>query len=381
MAGIYIHIPFCKQACHYCNFHFSTQYALKEDLLHAIRKEIEDRRDYFKKKDNTQHLIETIYFGGGTPSLLNTLEITALIDQLSSHFHISSTVEITLEANPDDLTKSYLSDLKNAGVNRLSIGIQSFKDDLLQYMNRAHTAKESWAAIHNSLNAGFKSLNIDMIFGIPGLSTKDWEQSLSDLTQLPVNHLSCYGLTIEPKTVLMDQIKKQRSPVPDEALMAEQFLVASNLLQIVGYTHYEISNYAFKEQYSKHNTAYWKNEIYLGLGPSAHSYSNHTRSWNVANNARYIKALNNRKPYYESEVLEMNDQFNEYIMTGLRTKWGISLSIIEQQFGANFKLHVSKQLQKINASYYQMNDNNHLVLTQLGWLWTDSILQELFCES
>lgn len=381
MAGIYIHIPFCKQACHYCNFHFSTQYALKEDLLHAIRKEIEDRRDYFLKKDNTQHLIETIYFGGGTPSILNVAEITNLIDQLNNQFNISSTVEITFEANPDDLTKSYLSDLKNAGVNRLSIGIQSFKDDLLQYMNRAHTAKESWAAIHNSLNAGFKSLNIDMILGIPGLSTKDWEQSLSNLIQLPINHLSCYGLTVEPKTVLMDQIKKKRSPAPDEALMAEQFLAASDLLQTAGYSHYEISNYAFEEQYSKHNTAYWKNEIYLGLGPSAHSYSNPTRSWNVANNALYIKALNFRKPYYESEILDKNDQFNEYIMTGLRTKWGIRLDTIEQEFGVQFRLHVTNQLQKINSSYYKMVDKYHLTLTRHGWLWTDSILQELFYES
>ncbi|MEZ5023880.1 MAG: radical SAM family heme chaperone HemW [Chitinophagales bacterium] len=380
MAGIYIHIPFCKQACHYCNFHFSTTLQLKTKLLDAIVKEIEIRKNFFQSDMKKSYSIDTIYFGGGTPSILSRSEIEFILEKLRQHYDVSSTVEITLEANPDDLTKSYLTDLKEAGVNRLSIGIQSFDDDLLKYMNRAHTAEESWAAIQNSLTAGFESLNIDMIYGIPGLSTQQWETSLADLIRLPVNHLSCYGLTIEPKTALMDFIKKKKSAAPDDDLLVEQFMVASNFLEQNGFRHYEISNYALNDQFSKHNTAYWKGEPYLGLGPSAHSYQNNVRSWNIANNANYIKAIENNKSYFESENLAKTERFNEHIMTGLRTFWGINLDDIQQNFGAVYKNHLETQLHKIDPIHIKQMNDQTIKLSKTGWLWTDSILEQLFYD-
>lgn len=380
MAGIYIHIPFCKQACHYCNFHFSTTLQLKTKLLEAIVKEIEIRKNFFQNDNKASYSIDTIYFGGGTPSILSRSEIEFILDKIRLHFKVSSAVEITLEANPDDLTKNYLFDLKEAGVNRLSIGIQSFDDDLLQYMNRAHSAEESWAAIQNSLAAGFESLNIDMIYGIPGLSTQQWETSLVDLIRLPVNHLSCYGLTVEPKTALMDFIKKKKSAAPDDDLMVEQFIVASNFLEKNGFRHYEISNYALDDQFSKHNTAYWKGEAYLGLGPSAHSYQNNTRSWNIANNANYIKAIENNKTCFESENLAITERFNEHIMTGLRTFWGIDLNEIQAVFGSIYKNHLIAQLQKINPKHIEPMNDYTIKLSKIGWLWTDSILEQLFYD-
>ncbi len=380
MAGIYIHIPFCKQTCHYCNFHFSTSLQFKTKLVDCIVKEINIRKDFFNTSTNKDITIETIYFGGGTPSILKKEEIDRILISVNQHFTLSEDVEISLEANPENLTTPYLKGLKEIGVNRLSIGTQSFDDALLKYMNRAHNSKEALVAIEKSLSAGFESLNIDMIYNIPGLTTKQWITSLEQLSNLAINHISCYALTVEPKTALHHFINKKKMLAPDERLMAEQFLITSEVLEKKGFEHYEISNYALKGQYSKHNTAYWQKQAYLGLGPSAHSYSPHKRSWNIANNAKYIKAIVSEELPIEHEILSKKDQFNEYLMTGLRTTWGISISTIEKEFNSQFSNHIKNCLKTLNNTYFDLTNNDIIKLTKKGWLWSDHLIGQLFYD-
>jgi oxygen-independent coproporphyrinogen-3 oxidase len=377
LAGIYLHIPFCKQACYYCNFHFSTTLHLKTKLIDSIVKEIALQQNFFEDSQPSP-IIETIYFGGGTPSLLTEAEIGKLLNQLHQHFIISPNAEITLEANPDDINAEKLKALFNLGINRLSIGIQSLNDEHLQYMNRSHTAQEAIQCISDSLNMGFKQLNIDMIFGLPGLSTAHWEQQLKQISDFPVEHLSAYALTVEPKTALAKMLSKGNGKPLDDALTAEQFLLTSSILESFGYEHYELSNYARNQQYAKHNTAYWQNKPYLGVGPSAHSYFQHQRSWNIANNAMYIKNMEAGKPFSESENLTLKDRYNEYLMTGLRTQWGVNLPTIAQQFGKEYASHLKQSLTEINPTFYSQTDNQ-IQLTKQGWLWCDAILEQMFC--
>lgn len=379
MAGIYIHIPFCKQACHYCNFHFSTTLHLKTKLIESIVKEIGLKQNFFSEDSAKQPVIETIYFGGGTPSLLNERELASILEALHLHFNIASNVEITLEANPDDLTKTNLKTFQSSGVNRLSIGIQSFEEEHLAFMNRAHSAKEAIECLHNSYEVGFEHLNIDLIYGLPGLTNASWEAQLNQLEQFPIDHISAYALTVEPKTALDHMIQKGKIADLNDALIADQFLMTATFLAVLGFEHYELSNYAFNQQYSKHNTAYWQGKPYLGLGPAAHSYLHPVRSWNVANNAKYINAIENQLPFNETEVLDIKDQFNEYLMTGLRTKWGIDLQYIESHFGITYRKSILDKLPQLDQNLFQTNENK-ITLTKRGWLWSDSILTDLIAD-
>lgn len=372
-AGIYIHIPFCKQACNYCNFHFSTSLQLRDDLLKCLGKEILLRKNYLEGRQ-----IQTIYFGGGTPSLLSTNEIKIILQLIYSNFEVIENAEITLEANPDDLTKEKLHELKNAGINRLSIGVQSFFDKELRWMNRSHDAEQAENCIRTAKEIGFENITIDLIYGVPGLTNQDWELNLQKAIELNIDHLSCYALTVEPKTALYHQIEKNKLPSLNEQQAAEQFELLMGFAKQNGFEHYEISNFARDKKYSKHNTSYWKGNWYLGIGPSAHSFNGTTRQWNIANNALYINSINEDEDLSEKEILSIPQQYNEFVMISLRTMWGLNLSEIKNRFGATC-LHL---IQKESARYIQSGDiellNEKMILTDKGKLIADKIISDLF---
>lgn len=376
MAGIYIHIPFCKKKCSYCNFHFSTKTNYIDDFIHALNVEISLRKDYLADQK-----IETLYFGGGTPSLLQIEQIKYILNTLTKtfNFHIEDLKEFTFEVNPDDMNETYLNGLKNLGINRLSIGIQSFKENDLKLMNRAHNAIEANKAINLAYSTGFNSCSVDLIYGSPDLSNEEWKNNILNAIAHKVDHISAYALTVEPKTALASAIKTNKLPPLDEVKAAEQFEILLSTLKENGYEQYEISNFSLPGKYAKHNTAYWQQKHYLGLGPSAHSYNGTSRQWNVANNALYIKSLleNNEVPF-EIEHLSTEDRFNEYILTNLRTKWGCDINYIE----ANFKSKIKQQfIEKINnhiniGHVMQMKHTFHL--TNEGKLFADAIASDLF---
>lgn len=373
MAGIYVHIPFCRQACHYCNFHFSTSLKLKNDFLHALLNEIQLRRDYL---DN--ETVATVYFGGGTPSLLSESELAKIIHALSSSFSIASNAEFTLEANPDDINPTSLVSLKKSGINRLSIGVQSFFDEDLRWMNRAHDASQAMRCISMAQSEGFHNLSIDLIYGTPTLSDERWMHNLRTAVELNIPHLSCYALTVEPQTALHHLIaKKQAAPVSHED-QARQFLIMTDFLAAAGYEHYEISNFALPGMRSSHNSSYWSGEKYIGLGPSAHSFNGTSRQWNVANNALYIQALMRGQVPFEQEVLSPTQQFNEYIMTSLRTMEGTDVSLTEQKFGKKHAADLLRHTAKFIERGWMRNNENHLVLTREGKLFADGIAADLF---
>jgi len=372
MAGIYIHIPFCKQACYYCDFHFSTSLKKKGDLLSCLIKELEIRRTELENKQ-----VESVYFGGGTPSLLTSIEITALLDTIGSNYMLIDTPEITLEANPDDLDYVKLVDLKNAGINRLSIGIQSFYNDDLKVMNRAHNAHEA----HKSLNEAskhFSNITIDLIYGIPGMSVDKWRSNLEQTFNYEVSHISSYALTVEPKTALANFIEKGKYPHVDDELALKHFQELVALTNEKGYIHYEISNFGKEGFFSKHNSNYWKGIPYLGIGPSAHSYNGDQRSWNINNNSKYIEAISNDQLPQQNEVLSINDRFNELLLIGLRTIWGIDLKAIELQFGVAYVDHLKFSGEAlIEQEMIQLN-NGILTLTNKGKFLADGIASQLF---
>ena len=372
-AGIYIHIPFCKQACNYCNFHFSTSLDLKEDLLKCLEKEIILRKNYLEGRQ-----IQTIYFGGGTPSLLSMDEIKKLLQAIYSNFEVIENAEITLEANPDDLTNEKLDELKNAGINRLSIGVQSFFDKELKWMNRSHDAIQAENCIRNAKEIGFDNITIDLIYGVPGLTNTEWKQNLQKTIELNIDHLSCYALTVEPKTALYHQIEKDKLPPLNEQQAAEQFEILMAFAKQTGFEHYEISNFARDKKYSKHNTSYWKGNWYLGIGPSAHSFNSSTRQWNIANNALYIKSINEDEDPAETEILTIPQQYNEFVMISLRNMWGLNLNEIKNRFGDTY-LHL---IQKESARYIQSGDivleNEKMKLSDKGKLIADKIISDLF---
>lgn len=329
MAGIYIHIPFCKQACHYCDFHFSTSLKYKDQLLHSLCKEL-----VLRKKEIPQ-TIETIYFGGGTPSLLTSEEIQLLIKTIEENYQVSNTPEITLEANPDDLSKTKLKELAKTKINRLSIGVQSFFEEDLQLMNRAHNQKEALDCIKEAQDF-FDNITIDLIYGIPGMNLKRWQKNLEIAMQLKVPHISTYALTVEPKTALKKMIENQKIASLDDALAKKQYALMVDFLEAKDFVNYEFSNFGKEDYFSKNNTAYWQGKSYLGIGPSAHSFNGKQRSWNVSNNIKYIKNISENILPSECETLTVTDRYNEYIMTGLRTMWGVSLQKIEEDFGKNY---------------------------------------------
>lgn len=373
MAGIYFHIPFCRQACYYCNFHFSTSLKSKNNLLEALKTEMELRKDFFQSQT-----ISTVYFGGGTPSLLTSAEIMELWNSLQSHFDISQVTEVTLEANPEDLSQEYLCQLKSTPVNRLSIGIQSFEDDDLKMMNRIHNAAAARQAVANAEKAGFGNITIDLIYGIPGMTTKRWKKNLETAFALPVSHLSCYALTIEEKTALAAMINKGKSPPLDEQLSAEHFELLMDMLEEMRWDHYEISNMAAFEHFrSQHNSSYWSGEPYLGLGPSAHSFLSGIRSWNVSNNAIYIDSLHKEKLPSESEELSEAMRFNEYVMTALRTKEGISKKFMLRHFEDRFVEHFENEIGKLSSEFFTAM-NERVALNRKGKLFADRIAAELF---
>lgn len=373
MAGIYIHIPFCKQACHYCNFHFSTSLAMKNDFTVALLKELDLRADYIQNDS-----VETIYFGGGTPSILPGGEIAAILQSIRAHFSLAPDAEITLEANPDDINPDKLNLWKKAGINRLSIGVQSFFREDLLWMNRAHNEKQALSAVLEAQAAGIDNISIDLIYGIPGMSDENWKTNLARAISLEVPHLSCYALTVEPKTALYKKIKegKIREVVPED--QARQFLQGILSLEEAGYEHYEISNFARPGKRSRHNSAYWQSKKYLGLGPSAHSFNGKTRQWNIANNSRYIQSLANHESCFEIETLRPVDMLNEYIMTSLRTMEGLDLQHIMRAFGPARGNLLEKNAARFIAQEQMKKENEKLVLTSKGKLFADGIAGALF---
>ncbi|WP_372795666.1 radical SAM family heme chaperone HemW, partial [Lutibacter sp.] len=344
MAGIYIHIPFCKQACYYCDFHFSTSLKRKEELLNAIKQELLLRKNEFGTAQ-----IETIYFGGGTPSILTIDELQFLITIIYENYRVVNNAEITLEANPDDLSIQKIKELAQSPINRLSIGIQSFFEDDLKFMNRAHTAEESKKCLVEAKKY-FDNITIDLIYGVPNMSNEKWLANLKQAFEFGIPHISSYALTVEEKTVLHSFIKNGKVPPVDENLALEHFNILVEETEKQGFVHYEISNFGKPEYFSKHNISYWQGEKYLGIGPSAHSFNGLERSWNVSNNTKYINSLLENKLPSESEILTINNRFNEYIMTGLRTIWGVSFEKVEKDFGVNYL----EQL-KINAKPFIEN--------------------------
>ena len=376
MPGIYIHIPFCKQACHYCDFHFSTSLQNKKPFLSALEKEIELQKSFFEKESSG--IINTIYFGGGTPSLLSYDELAVIFETLNKCFTISSTAEITLEANPDDLNSAKLKELANSPINRLSIGIQSFYDDDLKWMNRAHNSAQASSSVKGAQDKGLENITIDLIYGIPTLDNAKWKNNLQKAFELSVPHISAYCLTVEPRTALADMIKKKKVLNINEQQSIEHFTMLVDEMKQNNFVQYEISNFCKNEQYSKHNSNYWKGESYLGLGPSAHSFDGKNRQWNVSNNALYINSLANSKIPFELEELSEKQRYNEYILTSLRTIWGTSLNHIKQVFGENYVQHCLKEAQIYFSNLDLMEEENKLLLTDKGKLIADKIASDLF---
>lgn len=376
MAGIYLHIPFCKQACTYCNFHFSTSLRMKDELLEAIGKELVLQKDYLEGEP-----VETIYFGGGTPSLLTADEINRLTDAIFRYFPVADLRECTLEANPDDLDNVYLKTLKGTPVNRFSIGIQSFRDEDLRYMNRAHSAQQADYAIKAAQDAGFSNLTIDLIYGTPGLSDAAWKDNLRKVKELDIPHFSSYALTIEEGTALHHAIRQKKTAPVDAEQSAVQFEILMEAAAAMGYDHYEISNFARPGHYAVHNTNYWKGRKYLGAGPSAHSFNGRSRQWNIANNALYIKSLlTDGKLHAEEEVLTPVERLNEYIMTSLRTMWGCDLAYIEAGWDATTAALLAREAAPFLEKGQMIREGNVLKLTPAGKLLADGIAAELFFD-
>lgn len=378
MAGIYLHIPFCKQACTYCNFHFSTLLNYKNEVFNAMLQEIDLQKNFFP----TETKIETIYFGGGTPSLLSVEEINLLLQKIHTNFSVDLDAEITLEANPDDLTKTYLQNLKtHTKINRLSIGVQSFFDEDLQYMKRAHNATEAINCIKFAQEIGFDNLSIDLIYGTPTMNNEIWKKNLQIIFDLKVNHVSSYALTVEEKTELHSLIKKKKVIEPSDEQTAQQFSILLEEMSKHNFTHYEISNFCIEPYFAKHNTNYWQGISYLGIGPSAHSFNGEKRFWNIANNALYSKKIMNNELTYESEILSITDKYNEYVMTSIRTIFGTDLGKIKQDFGDDFSQHFLFEISPFIDNNWIKNNENIYTLTNSGKLFCDYITEHLFIEN
>lgn len=386
MSGIYLHIPFCRQACHYCNFHFSTSLKLKNEFVDALLKEISLQKNYLPPET-----VNTIYFGGGTPSLLTKDELSAILLALHQQFQVAANAEITLEANPDDINEQKLQEWKQAGVNRLSIGVQSFFEEDLRWMNRAHTAQQAISNLQLA-RKHFENITIDLIYGGPTLPDDKWQHNVQQAIAIGVPHISCYALTVEPGTALASMINKHKTTDVNTDDQARQFLLLMDWLQQAGYEHYEISNFALPGKRSRHNSSYWQGKTYLGLGPSAHSYNGVSREWNVANNAQYIAGWAEQGDrslgmadggssaggaLLEKEVLTPVQQLNEYIMISLRTMEGIDLQLIEERFGEAAAKEVKRRVEKY-VKDRKIRVEDRLILTNEGKLLADGIAADLF---
>lgn len=373
MSGVYFHIPFCKQLCHYCAFHKSISLQAKEEMLECLKKELKYRKDYLG--DET---ISTIYFGGGTPSIYQPNEIESLIDEVAKYFTIESNAEITLEANPDDLTDSYLKALQNTPVNRLSVGIQSFHDEDLILMNRRHTGKEAFDAIRKAQDFGFNNISVDQIYGVPGLSMEKWKENLDLVFKLDIQHISSYHLMFDPNTIFTKKLEKGQLVELDEEQSFEQFKYLIDKVRENGFTHYEISNFSKEGFISKHNSSYWKQEKYLGIGPSAHSFNLKEREWNIANNYKYIKAIKENGQFSEKEDLSFYDRFNDFVLTSLRTYWGMDLEIVRKDFGDQLYNHCVAKSKKYISSNHIRQEENSLILCDEGVFISNDIMSDFF---
>ena len=372
MAGIYIHIPFCKKACHYCNFHFSTQTNNIDGFIEALLIEINLRKDYLKSP------IQTIYFGGGTPSLLSFSQLKTITDAIRAQYVVNDFIECTLEANPDDITDEQLQYWKQLGINRLSIGIQSFQNDALKWMNRAHEVEQSHKAIEAAQKAGFENISIDLIYGTPHYSIAHLEADLNLIKEYGIPHISCYALTVEEKTALQSMIQKgqMKNVVSEE--QAAHFDIIVDFLNQQGFEHYEISNFAKPGYRSQHNSSYWKGAHYIGLGPSAHSYNGSTRQWNIANNALYAQSLKKGEINFEIESLELSTQFNEYMMISLRCMEGFDLTFIESRFGETYLQHTNKIITQLATQKVLSKTSEGYCLSKSAKFLADGIASEFF---
>jgi len=372
MAGIYLHIPFCKQACHYCDFHFSTSLKYKDDLLQTLVKELQLQKDYLQGQT-----IETIYFGGGTPSILSVKDINLLLDTITQLHTVSATAEITLEANPDDLDKAKIQELRQTAVNRFSIGIQSFFDEDLLWMNRVHRGQEAEASVKRAQDSGFENITVDLIYGYPLLTDTKWKYNLNKVFELGVPHVSSYSMTVEPQTALASFIRNLKQPAMNEQQSAAQFTYLMETMQIRGFEHYEISNFCKPGHYSRHNSNYWRGVSYLGIGPSAHSYNGEVRQWNIANNPKYMQSVMTGKLPAEIEELTETNRLNEYIMTSLRTSWGLNLDVLNSIVAGTAALLNKAALPYLEKGWITQKQNI-IILTQTGKLYADHITAELF---
>jgi oxygen-independent coproporphyrinogen-3 oxidase len=372
MAGIYIHIPFCKQACHYCDFHFSTSAKYKDEMVAALLKEIALQKRYLNNEP-----IETIYFGGGTPSVLSADEIIRIINTITEIHTVTADAEITLEANPDDLDRQKVNAFRHTPVNRFSIGIQSFFDEDLQWMNRPHHAAEAEGSVKRAQDAGFENITVDLIFGYPLLSDAKWKHNLHKVFEMDIPHVSAYSMTVEPQTALATFISKKKQPPMNEGQSANQFNIMLDAMQANGFEQYEISNFSKPGQYSRHNSNYWRGVKYLGIGPSAHSFNGETRQWNIANNALYIKSIIENTIPAEIEELTETNRLNEYIMTSLRTMWGLDLDKLN-----TIAPGASADVLKAAKEYFErgslLQTGNVLTLTPQGKLYADNVAAGLF---
>lgn len=372
MSGIYIHIPFCKQACHYCDFHFSTSLKKKDEMVLALAKEITLRKSEFKDE-----VVETIYFGGGTPSILEIQDLRFLIDEVYRNYTVVENPEITVEANPDDLTETRIIELSQNKINRLSIGIQSFFEDDLKLMNRAHNSTEAKKCLEIATQY-FDNISIDLIYGVPNMSNEKWLQNIETALSFNVQHISSYALTVEPKTALHSFIQKGIISPPDDEVAQEHFHLLVDKLEENGFIHYELSNFGKSTYLSKNNSSYWLGKKYIGIGPSAHSYNGISRSWNISNNTLYLKSIAENILPSETEILTKTDRYNEYVMTGLRTIWGISLDRIETEFGKTYLDYLNKQSYNYIEDHFLFVDDTILRTTKIGKFLSDGIASDLF---
>ncbi|WP_158856152.1 radical SAM family heme chaperone HemW [Lunatibacter salilacus] len=373
MAGIYLHIPFCKKACHYCDFHFSTSSNLMEELIHQIGKELVFRKNYLPEGE----IIESIYFGGGTPSLLSQSQLSYLMDTIHANYPVKLR-EVTLEANPDDLNDAKLTQFLSCGIDRLSIGIQSFRNEVLTFYNRAHNAEESLQCIELARNAGFAKLSIDLMYGFPSLDHTGWEADLRTALDLDPGHISSYALTIEPRTALGTWVKRGTFQPASDDFVAEEFEILQDATEAAGYIQYEISNFGKPDAFALHNTNYWTGAPYLGVGPSAHSFDGTNRGYNVSNNSGYVRALREGKLVFETDNLNAEDRINEYILTSLRTIWGTDLNFLETTYQVNLIELKSAELNFLSKSGWVSIQDGHLILSRKGKLLADSVAAKLF---
>lgn len=375
MYSLYLHIPFCRQACYYCDFHFSTTLKHKPDLVEALCKEL------ILRKDEAQHTLQTIYLGGGTPSILDFNELKQIFNTIYRNYSVSGDAEITIEINPDDFTKDnkhlLLEQLKDLGINRLSIGVQSFFDEDLKLMNRIHNVNQAKSILEKSIKI-FKNVTIDLIYGIPKMDNNRWKENIKIALDFGIPHISAYALTVESKTALEKFIVKGKIPPINEEQSYEQFFILKEILEKEQFIHYELSNFGKEGFFSKNNTAYWEQKNYMGIGPSAHSYNGKERSWNVSNNIKYIQSINQNILPSQKEILSLTNKYNELIMTGLRTRKGVSLNQVKETIGEKYFLYLMKESSKYIKNNTLILENNFIKISKNSLFLSDGVSSDLF---